>query len=200
MNSLLLNRESTAMNQMNKKLFHVDVTDNVREAKFTVSKDLDQLQYDDIQNVLWMAYTKKLCKLEIKRYQRLCELQTEPKFSKERRYFVSTPARRVFKKLMILKRFENSPIAVVDIASALHLSHKAASDIIKDALAFDTIEETKVDGRKRYSAKDWWVETTMRNGAHWQYVHGESSARQRLLYSEFARANQKHINDTRLDT
>ena len=199
MNSLLLKRESTPMNELNKKLFHIDVTDNVSQSKFQASKELAQLQYDDIQNVLWMAYTKKICKLEVKRYQRLHELQNDPNLSSERRYFLSTPARRVFKKLMILKRFENSPVATVDIASAIYVSHKAASDIIKDALAFDTIEESTVDGRKRYVAKDWWVESTMRNGAHWQYVNGESCARQRLLYSEFARANQQQMSDTQFN-
>lgn len=187
------------MSEVNKKLFQIDVSHAVSRGKARSDKELQQAHLDEVQNVLWKKYAANICSLELMKYQRTCELQNDSKMSKERRYFVSTPARRMFKKLMVLKRFEDAGIAVVDIASYLHISHKAASAIVKDSIGFDTIIESVVDGRKRYTAKDWWCETLMKNGAHWSYLNTEDVVRSRNLYSEFARANQQAVADTQFN-
>jgi len=200
MNNLcLIHKEPTVMSQVNKRLYQIDVSRAVSQVKFVSDAQLQQAHFDEIQNVLWKKYAAHICSLQLKQYQRTCELQNDPKLSKERRYYVSTSVRRMFKKLMVLKRFEDTAIAIVDIASELHISHKAASAIVKDSIGFDTITETVVDGRKRYTAQDWWVESTMRNGAHWTYVNTENIVRSRSLYSEFARANQQAATDTQFN-
>ena len=187
------------MSEVNKKLFQIDVSHVVSRVKARSDKELQQAHFDEIQNVLWKKYAADICSIELSKYQRTCELQNDPKLSQERRYYVSTSVRRMFKKLMVLKRFENTAIAIVDIASELHISHKAASAIVKDSIGFDTITETVVDGRKRYTAQDWWAESLMKNGAHWLYVNTEDTARSRSLYSEFARANQQAATDTQFN-
>ena len=200
MNNLcLIHKEPTVMSQVNKRLYQVDVSRAVSQVKFVSDAQLQQAHFDEIQNVLWKKYAAHICSLQLMQYQRTCELQNDPNLSKERRYYVSTSVRRMFKKLMVLKRFEDTAIAIVDIASELHISHKAASSIVKDSIGFNTITETVVDGRKRYTAQDWWVESTMRNGAHWSYVNTENIARSRNLYSEFARANQQAATDTQFN-
>jgi|SaaInl5LU_22_DNA_1037371.scaffolds.fasta_scaffold04237_8 hypothetical protein len=199
MNSLCLKRESTAMREVNKRLFQIDVSHAVSRVKARSDKELQQDHFDEIQNVLWKKYTADICSMELMKYQRTCDLQNDSRMSKERRYYVSTPARRMFKKLMVLKRFEDTASAIVDIASELHISHKAASAIVKDSIGFDTITETVVDGRKRYTAQDWWAESMMKNGAHWLYVNTEDIIRSRSLYSEFARVNEKMASDTQFN-
>jgi hypothetical protein len=199
MNSLCLKREYTAMSEVNKRLFQIDVSNAVSRVKARSDEELQQAHFDEIQNVLWKKYAAHICSLELMKYQRTCELQNDAKLSKERRYYVSTSLRRMFKKLMVLKRFEDTAIAVVDIASELHVSYKAASAIVKDSIGFDTITETVVDGRKRYTAQDWWAESMMKNGAHWEYVNTENIVRSRDLYSEFARANQQAVADTQFN-
>lgn len=199
MNSLCLKREPTAMSDANKRLYQVDVSNAVSRVKVRSDEELQQAHFDEVQNVLWKKYAANICALELRKYQRTCELQNDSKISKERRYYVSTYVRRMFKKLMVLKRFEDTSIAIVDIASELHISHKAASAIVKDSIGFDTIIETVVAGRKRYTAQDWWVETMMKNGTHWSYVNTEDTVRSRSLYSEFARANQQAATDTQFD-
>ena len=187
------------MSEVNKKLFQIDVSHVVSRVKARSDKELQQAHFDEIQNVLWKKYAADICSIELSKYQRTCELQNDPKLSQERRYYVSTSVRRMFKKLMVLKRFEDTAIAIVDIASELHISHKAASAIVKDSIGFDTITETVVDGRKRYTAQDWWAESLMKNGTHWLYVNTEDTARSRSLYSEFARANQQAATDTQFN-
>ena len=187
------------MSQVNKRLYQVDVSKAVSRVKARSDEELQQAHLDEVQNVLWKKYATDICSLQLMQYQRTCELQNDPKLSKERRYYVSTSVRRMFKKLMVLKRFEDTAIAIVDIASELHISHKAASAIVKDSIGFDTITETVVDGRKRYVAQDWWAESMMKNGAHWLYVTTEDIVRSRNLYSEFARANQQAAIDTQFN-
>ena len=187
------------MSDANKRLYQVDVSHAVSQGKARSDNELQQAHLDEVQNVLWKKYAAHICSLELRKYQRTCELQNDSKISKERRYYVSTYVRRMFKKLMVLKRFEDTSIAIVDIASELHISHKAASAIIKDSIGFDTIIETVVAGRKRYTAQDWWVETMMKNGTHWSYVNTEDTVRSRSLYSEFARVNEKIATDTQFN-
>ena len=199
MNSLCLKRESTAMSEVNKRLFQIDVSHAVSQGKARSDEELEQAHLDEVQNVLWKKYAANICALELRKYQRTCELQNDSKISKERRYYVSTYVRRMFKKLMVLKRFEDTSIAIVDIASELNISHKAASTLVKDSIGFDTIIGAVVGGRKRYTAQDWWVETMMKNGAHWSYVNTEDTVRSRSLYSEFARVNEKIATDTQFN-
>lgn len=184
------------MSQLNKKLFQIDVSNAVSQVKARSDEEPQQAHLDEVQNVLWKQYAAHLCSMELMKYQRTCTLQNDFKLSKERRYYVSTYMRRMFKKLMVLKRFEDTSLAIVDIASELHISYKAASAIVKDSIGFDTITEIVVDGRKRYTAQDWWCETLMKNGTHWAYVNTEDTVRSRSLFSEFARANQQAATDT----
>jgi hypothetical protein len=90
---------------------------------------------------------------------------------------------------MCLCNLEDSPTTTVEIAATLSISHKAASDLIKDALGFGVVNETMNNKRKRYSAKSWWVNTFIDNGAQWNFKNGEQLVRARWLYNEFARAN-----------
>jgi hypothetical protein len=193
MNSLLrpIHEEVSTMTEVNRRLFQPDVSVVVSQSRTVRNNILEETHYDEMQNELWKNYCHALCAFEIAKYKHMCTLETDPKFSKERRYYVSTSARRMFKRLMVLQRFEETPINIVDIASALHISHKAATSIIKDSIGFNTIQESIVDNRKKYMAQDWWADSLMQEGAHKSYVLGEGLVQARLLYNEFARRNQQ---------
>lgn len=193
MNSLLrpIHEKVGTMNEVNKRLFQPDVSVIVSQARTVRKNILEEKHFEEMQNELWKNFCHALCVFELAKYKRICALETDPKFSKERRYYVSTSARRMFKRMMVLQRFEETPIPIVDIASGLHISHKAATSIVKDSMAFDTIQEFIVDNRKKYMAKDWWADSLMQNGAHYSYVQGEGLMQARLLYNEFARRNQQ---------
>jgi hypothetical protein len=195
MNSLLrpIPEKVSTMNEVNKRLFQPDVSVVVSQSSSVRNNILEERHFNEMQNEMWKNFCHALCSFELAKYKHTCALETDPKFSKERRYYVSTSARRMFKRLMVLQRFEETPINIVDIASALHISHKAATSIVKDSIGFDTIQESIVDNRKKYMAQDWWADALMQNGAHKSYVLGEDLMQARLLYNEFARRNhQKH--------
>ena len=193
MNSLLrpVHEKVSTMNEVNKRLFQPDVSVVVSQSRTVRSNILDEIHFNEMQNEMWKNFCHALCVFELAKYKHQCTLENDPKFSKERRYYVSTYTRRMFKRIMVLQRFEETPIPIVDIASALHISHKAATSIVKDSLEFNTIQVSIVDNRKKYMAQDWWADSLMQNGAHKSYVLGEGIMQARLLYNEFARRNQQ---------
>jgi hypothetical protein len=191
MNSLTKNSLEVLMsdsNVLNKHVFNSTISDVIIQSKVEPETELQKEHINEIQNTLWIGYCLNMIRFDLDRHKRLCETLDDSSQSKERRYYVSTEKRRMFKRLMCLKRLENTASSTSDIASALHISHKAASDIIKDSIGFDTVEQTTVHNRKRYCAKNWWVNTFMRNGARYAFLNGENLVRSRWLYSEYSKA------------
>ena len=176
-------------NVLTHRLFQVDPSkygDN--ELKKSCDK-VDQSHVNEIQQGLFRQYAIETLRFQLNLHAKVLGIVEDTTLSKERRYFASTMTRRAFKKLMCLCKLEDNPITTVDIGAALAISHKAASDLVKDAKGFDTIDENILNKRKRFLAKSWWVDTFVKNGATWNFNNGEQLIRSRTLYNEFARAN-----------
>ena len=183
----------TDVHRLSRKLYSL-VTEHDAWIKNTTvaQKDTRQEQMDDVQNLLWRGYCIALLRFDLERHVADCRNAESKEASKQRRYYISTEKRRMFKTLMCLQRFLNDPVTVVDVASTLKISHKAATDIIKDSIGFDTVDESATEGRKRYMAKEWWVDTFMHNGSSWTYENGEELVRSRQLYNLYLRDNEQN--------
>lgn len=176
-------------NVITHRLFQVDPSkDCDAESKKSWDK-VDQSHVDEIQRGLFRQYAIETLRFQLALHAKVLSVTEDATLSKERRYFASTMTRRAFKKLMCLCKLEANAITTVDIGAALAISHKAASDLVKDAKGFGTIDENILNKRKRFLAKSWWVDTFVNNGAAWNFNNGEQLVRSRMLYNEFARAN-----------
>lgn len=171
------------------RLFQVDPSQDCDGASASPFDTVDQSHVDEIQRGLFRQYAIETLRFQLAQCSKVNRIVEDTANTKERRYYASTMTRRAFKKLMCLCNLEDSPTTTVEIAATLSISHKAASDLIKDALGFGVVNETMNNKRKRYSAKSWWVNTFIDNGAQWNFKNGEQLVRARWLYNEFARAN-----------
>ena len=176
-------------NILTHRLFQVDPSKDSGAKTKHAWDTIDQSHVDEIQRGLFRQYAIETLRFQLALHAKVLGVVDDTTLSKERRYFASTMTRRAFKKLMCLCRLEANPITTVDIGAALAISHKAASDLVKDAKGFDTISETIVNKRKRYVARCWWVDSFVDNGAIWNFDNEEQLFRSRTLYNEFARAN-----------
>jgi len=187
-----VDREMLTMSDPNiltHRLFQVDPSrDSTAKSKHAWDT-IDQSHVDEIQRGLFRQYAVETLRFQLALHAKVLGVVEDTTHTKERRYFASTLTRRAFKKLMCLCKLEANPITTVDIGAVLAISHKAASDLVKDAKGFDTIQETIINKRKRYVARCWWVDTFINNGAMWNFKNGEKLVRSRMLYNEFARAN-----------
>lgn len=171
------------------KLFQVDPSQDCDGASASPFDTVHQGHVDEIQRGLFRQYAIETLRFQLALCSKVNKVVEDDTNSKERRYYASTMTRRAFKKLMCLCNLEDTPNTTVEIAVTLSISHKAASDLVKDAKGFDTVNETINNKRKRYAAKGWWVNTFIDNGARWNFMNGEQLVRARWLYNEFSRAN-----------
>lgn len=190
------NRETDLMNDatiLTHRLFQVDPSQDCDGASASPFDTVDQSHVDEIQRGLFRQYAIEILRFQLAGCAKINKLVEDTSHTKERRYYASTMTRRAFKKLMCLCNLEDNPVTTVEIAAALSISHKAASDLVKDACGFKTVDETTNNKRKRYAAKNWWVNTFIDNGAQWNFKNGEQLVRARWLYNEFARANSLNV-------
>ena len=99
---------------------------------------------------------------------------------------------------------DNTSLSTVDIASTLMISHKAAAQLVTDALGFKVIETITLEqdvceetgavikerpslSKKRYRATQDWMNSFLNNGCCHAYETGEQITRARTLYSEYHR-------------
>jgi len=186
------NRETDLMNDatiLTHRLFQVDPSQDCDGASASPFDTVVQSHVDEIQRGLFRQYAIEVIRFQLAQCSKINKIVEDATSTKERRYYASTMTRRAFKKLMCLCNLTDSPNTTVEIAATLSISHKAASDLIKDAIGFETVTETTNNKRKRYAAKNWWVNTFIDNGAYWNFTNGEHLVRARWLYNEFARAN-----------
>lgn len=175
------------------RLFQVDPSKDCDGASASPFDTVDQSHVNEMQRGLFRQYAIEMLRYQLANCAKINKLLEDTEQTKERRYYVSTHTRRAFKKLMCLCNLEDNPVTTVEIAAALSISHKAATDLIKDARGFKTLDETTNNKRKRYAAKNWWVNTFIDNGAQWSFTNGEQLTRARWLYNEFARANSLNV-------
>ena len=176
-------------NILTHRLFQVDPSQDCGGDSAAPFDSVNQSHVDEIQRGLFRQYAIENLRFQLALNEKLTKVTEDTTQTKERRYYASTNTRRAFKKLMCLCNLEESPTTAVEVAATLSISHKAASDLIKDALGFGVVTETITNKRKRYVAENWWVATFIANGAQWSFRNSEQLVRSRWLYNEFARAN-----------
>ena len=176
-------------NILTHRLFQVDPSQDCEGDSVASFDSVNQSHVDEIQRGLFRQYAIEILRFQLALNEKLTKVADDMTQTKERRYYTSTNTRRAFKKLMCLCNLEENPATAVEVAATLSISHKAASDLIKDALGFGVVTETITNKRKRYVGENWWVATYIANGAQWDFKNSEQLVRSRWLYNEFARAN-----------
>lgn len=188
-----------------RRVFSLDIDKNrpvVEGERSIASKEV----HSEIAQELYNSFGRELLRLDINRHQIQQRIVNDTSQTKERRYYVSTQARRMFKRLMVATKMDKSSLSAVEIASELVISHKAAMQLIDDALGFGVIEIIKMsnDGdvceqtgavitrnsnasKKRYRATQDWTNSFLNNGCLHAYETGEQITRARTLYSEYHR-------------
>jgi hypothetical protein len=158
----------------------------------------------EIGQELFYSFGRELLRLDINRHKTQQEKMNDTSLSKERRYYVSTQARRIFKRLMVATRMDGSALTKVEIAVELSVTHKAATQLIDDAIGFDVIETIEMEddiceqtgavikqkpnaSTKRYRATQDWMNSFLNNGCLNAYENMEQITRARTLYSEYHR-------------
>jgi Fic family protein len=176
-------------NILTHRLFQVDPSQDSEGDSVKPFDNVNQSHVDEIQRGLFRQYAIEILRFQLALNEKLTKVTEDMTQTKERRYYASTNTRRAFKKLMCLCNLEENSTTAVEVAATLSISHKAATDLIKDALSFGVVTETITNKRKRYAAKSWWVATFFANGVKWAFKNSEQLVRSRVLYNEFARAN-----------
>ena len=186
-----------------RRVFSLDIDKNrpvVEGERSIASKEV----HSEIAQELYNSFGRELLRLDINRHQIQQRIINDTTQTKERRYYVSTQARRMFKRLMVATKMDKASLSAVEIASELVISHKAAMQLIDDALGFgvieiiemadDVCEQTGVvltrksnGSKKRYRATQDWTNSFLNNGCLHAYETGEQITRARTLYSEYHR-------------
>lgn len=187
-----------------RRVFSLDMDKN----KPVVEGGLSSSAYEVLHEVgqeLYNSFGRELLRLDINRHQIQQRIINDPEQSMERRYYVSTQSRRMFKRLMVATKMDNTSLSTVEIASELMISHKAATQLITDALGFEVIDTVTLEqddiceqtgavikerpslAKKRYRATEDWMNSFLNNGCLYAYETGEQITRARTLYSEFHR-------------
>lgn len=186
-----------------RRVFSLDMDKNkpVVEGKPSIAS---QEVHSEIAQELYNSFGRELLRLDINRHQIQQRILNDRSQSKERRYYVSTQARRVFKRLMVATKMDNSALSVVEIASDLVISHKAAMQLVDDALGFGVIEIIEMSddvceqtgavikqktnaSKRRFRATEDWMNSFLNYGCLHAYETGEQITRARTLYSEYHR-------------
>lgn len=186
-----------------RRVFSLDIDKNkpvVEGGRSIASKEV----HSEIAQELYNSFGRELLRLDINRHKIQQRIVNDTSQTKERRYYVSTQARRIFKRLMVATKMDNDSLSAVQIASELVISHKAAMQLIDDALGFGVIEIIEmVDdvceqtgavikqktnaAKKRYRATEDWMNSFLNYGCLHAYETGEQLTRARTLYSEYHR-------------
>ena len=69
----------------------------------------------EVGQELYNSFGRELLRLDINRHQIQQRIINDPDQSMERRYYVSTQSRRIFKRLMVATKMDNTSLSTVDI-------------------------------------------------------------------------------------
>ena len=186
-----------------RRVFSIEIDKNKPMVEGACSVSSNEVLHEVAQE-LYNSFGRELLRLDINRHQIQQRILNDTSQSKERRYYVSTQARRLFKRLMVATKMDKASLSAVEIASELVISHKAAVQLIDDALGFGVIEVIEVADdvceqtgavikrtsnacKKRYRATQDWTNSFLNNGCLHAYETGEQITRARTLYSEYHR-------------
>ena len=150
-----------------------------------------------VDDELWLRYGMELLRVDLRKHQKQQAITQDNSLPDERRFWTSTQSRRMFKRLMCLAAGDNQPRTIADIASELYITHKAASQLVKDGMSFSVLKKEllssptgsgrQTKGRYAYCATDKWFETFLQNGLRFSFEWAEELMRKRELFNEWHR-------------
>lgn len=149
-----------------------------------------------VEDELWLTYGMELLRVDLRKHQKQQAVTQDSSLGDARRFWASTQSRRMFKRLMCLAAGDNQPRTIADIASELYITHKAATQLVKDGMSFDalskqtfTLPKGSKGAKQRYGymATDEWFETFLQNGLRFSFEWAEELMRSRELFNEWHR-------------
>tara|TARA_R100001463_G_scaffold6298_4_gene20781 strand:- start:787 stop:1425 length:639 start_codon:yes stop_codon:yes gene_type:complete len=167
-----------------------DITKHLRTTDISAPKPLGCSKV--ISKNIWDAYTSQVCKNELvffqKRKDRL-NLGAAGGTDKRVVYFSSTENRKMFSRLIVFKTLENNPFSTSEAANELRITHKAATEMIKETLALDAIcvdeRASKTTKQSRYVGCCSYIELFKQVYMLDVYALNSDTERLRQLVTEF---------------
>lgn len=151
---------------------------------------------EEVDDELWFSYGMESLRYELRHHQRQQAIIADNSICNTRRFWVSTQTRRCFKKLMCLAAGDRQARTVADVASELYVTHKAATQLVKDAIYYEVIRKVVIEApdgvskarqRNGYMATDEWLESVLQNGLRFNFEWAEELWRSRELFNEWHR-------------
>jgi len=168
----------------------VDINGNRKKSTLT------KQSIAEVDDVLWFSYGMELLRVDLRKHQRQQSIIADNTIENARRFWASTQSRRMFKRLMCLAAGDQQPRTVADIASELYVTHKAATQLVKDAEFNAVITKVVIDTpsgvskareRNGYMATDEWLESFLQNGLRFSFEWADELMRARELFNEWHR-------------
>ena len=168
----------------------VDINGNRKKSTLT------KQSIAEVDDVLWFSYGMELLRVDLRKHQRQQSIIADNTIDNARRFWASTQSRRMFKRLMCLAAGDQQPRTVADIASELYVTHKAATQLVKDAEFNAVITKvvintpsgvSKARERNGYMATDAWLESFLQNGLRFSFEWADELMRARELFNEWHR-------------
>ena len=168
----------------------VDINGNRKKSTLT------KQSIAEVDDVLWFSYGMELLRVDLRKHQRQQSIIADNTIDNARRFWASTQSRRMFKRLMCLAAGDQQPRTVADIASELYVTHKAATQLVKDAEFNAMITKvvintpsgvSKARERNGYMATDAWLESFLQNGLRFSFEWADELMRARELFNEWHR-------------
>ena len=187
---------------INKRLRTQDVSHRKRIKLVDINGNRKKTSMSDeamaaVDDELWLQYGMELLRVDLRKHQKQQAITQDNSLPDERRFWTSTQSRRMFKRLMCLAAGDNQPRTIADIASELYITHKAASQLVKDGMSFSVLKKEllssptgsgrQTKGRYAYCATDKWFETFLQNGLRFSFEWAEELMRKRELFNEWHR-------------
>lgn len=149
-----------------------------------------------VEDDLWLTYGMELLRVDLRKHQQQQAVTQDGSLDDSRRFWASSQSRRMFKRLMCLAAGDNQPRTIADVASELYITHKAATQLVKDGMSFNVLSKqtfTLPKGSKGakqrfgYMATNEWFTTFLQNGLRFSFEWAEDLIRSRELFNEWHR-------------
>lgn len=149
-----------------------------------------------VEDDLWLTYGMELLRVDLRKHQKQQAVTQDGSLDDSRRFWASSQSRRMFKRLMCLAAGDNQPRTIADVASELYITHKAATQLVKDGMSFNVLSKqtfTLPKGSKGakqrfgYMATNEWFTTFLQNGLRFSFEWAEDLIRSRELFNEWHR-------------
>lgn len=147
---------------------------------------------DKLKDKLWQNYTIELCNRDLALHKmRQIASDSNCAYEKQHAYFGSTVNRLMFRRLMVRSGLTGKAVTLVETASVLNITSKAAMTMITECIDMGLVQRnmetlTSGEARNKYIGTAELCDCFLQTAAVNNYRTGEPVVRAWELYTEMA--------------